>query len=256
MPPATCHCLTLSPLLSSLCSCFPFLNTLLIHLFSPPIFYCFISPSLCHLWPVFGGLSVLPWGEGWPHQSLAPLDIVRRSAASSSTLSFSSRRGTRAETYWAKMSCCVVCRARGSNASLSFCSQCFFLPLHVSSLNEGLDGWTQFPSNWNLPRQELERNRSPVCSCVGGVAVKNTQVSYLHRLWCQRWDCILSDTRTGSCQRCWCTFLPGTSLAAPGTHWCLPEEKKVKVSGHCGWEVCVISVSVCRCAQCLLSDLL
>ena len=76
------------PLLSSLCSCFPFLNTLLIYLFSPPIFYCFISPSLRHLWPVFGGLSVLPWGEGWPHQSLAPLDIVRRSAASSSTLSF------------------------------------------------------------------------------------------------------------------------------------------------------------------------
>lgn len=56
--------------------------------FFHPIFHSSISPSLRHLWPVYRGLGVLPWGEGWPHQSLAPLDTVRRSAVSSSWLSF------------------------------------------------------------------------------------------------------------------------------------------------------------------------
>lgn len=36
----------------------------------------------------------------------------------------------------------------------------------MSSLNEGRYGWTQFPFHWNVPGQELERKRSPVCSCV------------------------------------------------------------------------------------------
>lgn len=78
------------------------------------------------------------------------------------------------------MSCSVVYRTKGPNISLSFCSHCFSLSLHVSSLKEGLDGWTQFPSHLNIPGQERERSRSLVCSCaylcvlVFGVCVSNT----------------------------------------------------------------------------------
>lgn len=64
------------------------------------------------------------------------------------------------------MSCSVVYGTKRSNISLSFCTRCFFLSPHVSSLNGGLDGWTQFPSHSNVLGQELERNRSASCVCV------------------------------------------------------------------------------------------
>lgn len=75
----------------------------------------------------------------------------------------------------------------------------------------------------NVPGQKLESDRSPVCLCV-------CSQKYLHRLWFRCWGQNLSSIHTGNCQMCWYTVLPGTSLAAPDTHWCLPERKKETLS--------------------------
>lgn len=116
------------------------------------------------------------------------------------------------------MSCSVVYRTKRSNKSLSFC-------------------WTQFPSHWNIPRQELEKNRSPVCSCVCVCLIPSqTLVSVLrakpleHSQW--------------KLPKVLMHFPPWHK---PGSSWhslMSDRERKRNTQWHCEW-VGVLSVSVC-----------
>lgn len=118
------------------------------------------------------------------------------------------------------MSSSVVYKTKGANISLSF----FFFSIKTFFLSSMCPQWRptrlvliSFPI---VPGRELKRNRSPM-------SFRETLcVKYLHRLWFLCWEHSLLDIHTGSCQRCWCTVHPGTTLAAPGIHWCLPQREE------------------------------